>query len=150
MKDNRRKLLPTGDSTGAVVAATVASHTSPALSSRRATKPPVCSRCRLVGLLLAALLGWTAPCLAADLGADWVEPMKQVHARFTGSRGTLALFGDSITVSLAFWAPLEADPKGMDPALSRAHQKVKTYMKRECWRQWRGPAFGNEGRMTIR
>jgi len=76
--------------------------------------------------------------------------MKQVHARFTGDRGTLALFGDSITVSLAFWAPLEGAPKAMDPEMARAHQRVKGFMRPECWRQWRGAAFGNEGRMTIR
>jgi hypothetical protein len=76
--------------------------------------------------------------------------MKQVHAKFTGNRGTLALFGDSITVSLAFWAPLEWEPKAMNPGMARAHQIVKGFMKPECRRQWRGPAFGNEGRMTIR
>jgi hypothetical protein len=76
--------------------------------------------------------------------------MKKVHARFTGHPGTFALFGDSISVSLAFWAPLEWEPRGMSPALSRAHQQVKRFMKPECWRQWRGPAHGNEGRMTIR
>ena len=82
--------------------------------------------------------------------ADWIEPMKQVHARFTGNPGTLALFGDSITVSLAFWAPLEGEPKAMSSDMARAHRMVKAYMKSECWRQWRGSAFGNEGRMTIR
>jgi hypothetical protein len=102
------------------------------------------------GLLLAAVLCWTSSCFAADAGTDWSEPMKQVHARFTGTRGTLALFGDSITVSLAFWAPLEGNPKAMNPAMSHAHQTVKAYMKSECWRQWRGPAYGNESRMTIR
>lgn len=147
---NRQKFLPAGTSTSTVVAATETLRALHALSSNRATRTPMCSRRRLIGLLLTALLNWTAPCLAADPGADWIEPMKQVHARFTGNRGTVALFGDSITVSLAFWAPLEGDPEGMEPALSRAHQKVKTYIKRECWRQWRGPAFGNEGRMTIR
>ena len=149
MKVNRRRFLPAGASADAVVAVIATPRALLALSPVRATQTPV-SRRRLVGLLLVALLGWTPPCLAADPGADWIEPMKQVHAWFTGSRGTFALFGDSITVSLAFWAPLEGDPKGMDPALSQAHQMVKAYMKRECWRQWRGPAFGNEGRMNIR
>ncbi len=32
----------------------------------------------------------------------WVPAMKKVNAKFTGEQGTLALFGDSITVSKAF------------------------------------------------
>jgi hypothetical protein len=104
----------------------------------------------LAWLCLVWLVAWALPSPAASQHADWIEPMKQVHARFTGNRGTLALFGDSITVSLAFWAPLEWEPKAMNPAMAHAHQRVKSFMKSECWRQWRGPAFGNEGRMTIR
>ncbi|HUF60797.1 MAG TPA: SGNH/GDSL hydrolase family protein [Verrucomicrobiales bacterium] len=63
---------------------------------------------------------------------------------------TLALFGDSITVSMAFWAPLTPGsmeaPEEWKPALER----VWKYQREECWRRWRGPEFGNEGRMTIR
>jgi len=80
----------------------------------------------------------------------WVQPMKEVRAKFTGTPGTLALFGDSITVSLAFWAGLEGEPKGMSPEAAAALQTVKGHQRPECWRQWRGPEFGNEGRMTIR
>ena len=36
----------------------------------------------------------------------WVEPMRQVHDSYTGSGGTIARFGDSITVSLAFFKPM--------------------------------------------
>jgi len=118
--------------------------------SRPANKNSVCSCHPLAWLCLAFLLAWALPCAAADQSGDWIEPMKQVHARFTGNRGTFALFGDSITVSLAFWAPLEWEPKAMSPGMAHAHQSVKGYMKPECWRQWRGPAFGNEGRTTIR
>ncbi|MCI0459264.1 MAG: SGNH/GDSL hydrolase family protein [Gemmataceae bacterium] len=80
----------------------------------------------------------------------WVEPMKQVHARFTGTRGTLAHFGDSITVTMAYWAPLEGEPKSMPPEMARAHGLVKKFMKPECWRKWKGGGFGNTGSMTIR
>jgi hypothetical protein len=104
----------------------------------------------LAGLCLTLLMAWALPGAATGQVADWIEPMKQVHARFTGNPGTLALFGDSITVSLAFWTPLEGEPKAMSSDMTRAHRLVKAYMKPECWRQWRGPAFGNEGRMTIR
>src|SRR5262249_607208 len=76
--------------------------------------------------------------------------MKQVHARFKGTPGTFALFGDSITVSLAFWSPLAGEPKGMSPTMAKAHGLVKAHMKPECWSKWRGPEFGNQGSMTIR
>jgi hypothetical protein len=81
---------------------------------------------------------------------EWVEPMRKVHARFTGTKGTCALFGDSITVSLAFWAGLPGQRKGMDDAAKADFETVNTHQKKECWRTWRGPAYGNEGRMTIR
>ena len=48
--------------------------------------------------------------VAVPLYADepgWVAPMKDVHAKFKGTPGTLATFGDSITVTMAFWAPLQ-------------------------------------------
>jgi lysophospholipase L1-like esterase len=97
-------------------------------------------------LLLAASVAAAA---AAD-PPDWVEPMRQVHARFSGARGTFAQFGDSITVTLAFWAPLADSPKGLNAETARAHALVKGYLKPECWRQWKGPDFGNNGSMTIR
>ena len=83
-------------------------------------------------------------------GDYWVEEMKKVHARFKGKRGTLALFGDSITVSMAFWASLKWDHKNMDEPTAAAFQRVKAYMADDCWQKWRGPKYGNEGRMTIR
>jgi len=103
-----------------------------------------------LGLGLVALLMCGLPAAAAEPAPDWVEPMKQVHARFTGTRGTLALFGDSITVSLAFWAPFQWECKGLDPAGTRAWQTVRSYVRPECWQQWRGPAYGNQSGMTVR
>ena len=41
------------------------------------------------------------------------QPMRKAHARFTGTPGTFAQFGDSITVTMAFWAPLQSKPKNM-------------------------------------
>jgi len=80
---------------------------------------------------------------------DCVERMKQVHAKFKGRKGTFATFGDSITVSMAFWAPLRHNRKNMSPEGEAAFKLVNRYMKPECWDKWRGPAFGNEGGMTI-
>src|SRR5262245_53985330 len=96
----------------------------------------------------AVLLAISRPVAAAD--PDWVKPMKDVRAKFTGTPGTLALFGDSISVSLAFWAPLRGEPKGMSKEMAAAHTLVKGHIKAECWDKWRGPKYGNNGGMTIR
>src|SRR5262245_22173753 len=104
---------------------------------------------RIAALALLAL----APSATAedkDKLPDWVEPMRKVHSKFTGTPGTLALFGDSITVSLAFWAGLPGARKNMDKEAEAAYKLVSGHMKEECWRKWRGPAYGNEGRMTVR
>jgi lysophospholipase L1-like esterase len=97
---------------------------------------------------LPALLLTSLPALAAD--PAWVAPTREVHARFTGTPGTLALFGDSITVSQAFWSPLQGDPKAMSAADAKALATVRGYMKAECWNKWRGPEYGNQGSMTVR
>jgi hypothetical protein len=81
---------------------------------------------------------------------DWSEAMAAVHGRFQGKRGTFAHFGDSITVTMAFWSPLRDEPKNMSPATARAHRRVKEYMSADCWSKWKGPEYGNEGGMTIR
>ena len=80
----------------------------------------------------------------------WVEPMRKVHAQFTGAKGTFAQFGDSITVTMAFWSPLAGEPKHMNAETAEAHARVKGYMTPDCWNKWKGPGFGNNGSMTIR
>lgn len=107
---------------------------------------------RFIATTLILLLSITSA-FAGDKTKDdrtWVEPMKKVHARFTGTKGTLACFGDSITVTMAFWSPLAGQPKNMPPAMAKAHDLVKDYMKPECWSKWKGPGYGNNGSMTIR
>jgi hypothetical protein len=76
--------------------------------------------------------------------------MAKVHATFKGNPGTFAQFGDSITVTMAFWAPLQESAKNMTPEAAAAHERVKRSMKPECWREWKGPEFGSNGSMTIR
>jgi lysophospholipase L1-like esterase len=110
---------------------------------------------RILLLSLGALLPFTAPSTRAPAGEakaapDWVGPMRKVHARFTGTPGTLAQFGDSITVTMAYWAPLAHGPKNMPPDMARAYEVVKKHMKPECWAKWKGPAYGSNGSMTIR
>jgi hypothetical protein len=72
-----------------------------------------------------------------------------VHARFDGEQGTLALFGDSITASKAFWFGLQHARLGADAELIEAFQRVKSYMLEDCWDR-RGPEYGNQGQMTVR
>lgn len=94
-----------------------------------------------------------APTWASESAQEsnyWVEPMKAVHARFTGVKGTFAHFGDSITVTLAFWTPLLYERKNAPKEMEEAYTLVKSYLHEPCWRQWKGPKFGNEGSMTIR
>jgi lysophospholipase L1-like esterase len=98
-----------------------------------------------IGVLLPAGVRADEPGKAA-----WVEPMRKVHARFKGAPGTFAHFGDSITVTMAFWAPLAQPPQKMNDATARDYELVKKYLKPECWNKWKGSAYGNEGGMTIR
>ncbi len=98
-------------------------------------------------VILVAAGSGVPPATAADY---WVEPMRRVHARFSGTNGTLAHFGDSITVTMAYWAPLADTPKNMGAPAARAHSLVKGHLKPQCWRGWKGPQFGNNGSMTIR
>jgi len=98
----------------------------------------------LLGVLVG-LGGW----IGADNELEWVEAMRRVHQKFSGQKGTFAQFGDSITVTMAFWAPLPYARKNAPPEMERAFQIVNTYMRPECWR-WKGPEFGNEGGKTVK
>ena len=80
----------------------------------------------------------------------WADVMAKVHEEFSGDKGTFAHFGDSITVTLAFWTPLLYTRKNAGEEMEQTYQLVKQYLKKECWRNWKGPKFGSEGRMTIR
>ena len=109
----------------------------------------------LVGVASLLLVAWCCT-LAAAQSADagpgarvWVPAMRIVHERFTGEQGTLALFGDSITASKAFWFGLQYAREGDDREMLQALGLVKSYMLQDCWDR-RGPEYGNQGRMTIR
>jgi lysophospholipase L1-like esterase len=58
-------------------------------------------------LSVLALVLFLPPVFSAP--PDWVKPMREVHAGFTGKAGYVAQFGDSITYSMAFWSPLGWD-----------------------------------------
>jgi lysophospholipase L1-like esterase len=80
----------------------------------------------------------------------WADTMARVHSNFTGEKGTFAHFGDSITVTLAFWTPLLYSRKNAPDEMEQAYKLVEQYLKKECWRDWKGAKFGNEGGQTIR
>jgi hypothetical protein len=106
---------------------------------------------RYLWVLFAVLGLFTGAAAAEEKDTKyWIEPMKKVHARFTGTRGTFAQFGDSITVTMAFWAPLRGQPKGLSKELAHGHKTVASYMRPECWDRWKGAEYGSEGGMTIR
>jgi hypothetical protein len=98
---------------------------------------------------IITLLVTIASAQAIEPPPMWRDSVRRTHAKFTGRPGTLALFGDSITVSLAFWVPLQGEIKGASKELDRAVRRVRTHLKPECWRGWRGSAFGNEGGKTT-
>jgi hypothetical protein len=81
-------------------------------------------------------------------GADWHMNLRKVHARFRGRKGTFAHFGDSITATLAFWTPLQYARRNASPEMEQAFAAVKATLRPECWRDWKGPDYGNEGGQT--
>ena len=100
--------------------------------------------------LLSLILGFSCCALARAQDAPWVAPMKQVHAKFTGKRGTFAQFGDSITVTMAYWSSLPYEHKNLDAAAQKSFDLVNSYMLKDCWDKWKGPDYGSNGSMTIR
>ncbi len=100
--------------------------------------------------VLAIALSAALPVARADVADHWAQPMRRVHARFDGKRGTIAHFGDSITVTLAYWTPLLYKRDQAPTELADAFERVKGYQAAECWREWKGPQFGSQGSMTVR
>jgi hypothetical protein len=98
----------------------------------------------LIGLTTAT------PTRGADDPPAWVKPMKAAHAKFTGKPGTLALFGDSITVTKAFWAPLAYAPKDLPADIAGPLEVVKKHMIDDCWSKWRGAEYGSDGGQTAK
>src|SRR5437868_11144963 len=97
-----------------------------------------------------AALGSTALALGRAPGRDPQPALRRIHARFTGQRGTFAQFGDSITVTQAFWSPLQSSCRNAPPAMEAALARVRAYLRPECWRDWKGPEYGSEGGQTVR
>src|SRR5436305_8270593 len=101
-------------------------------------------KARIAQAMIAVLVFASAACAEEPL---WVAPMKQVHAKFTGKKGTFAQFGDSITVTMAYWSPLQYEHKNLDETGQKAFDLVSAYMLKDCWGKWKGPDFGSNGSM---
>jgi hypothetical protein len=80
---------------------------------------------------------------------DWVEPMREVHARFSGESGTFSQFGDSITNSRAFWFSLKWKRDNAPDQMRADFELVQGHMLDDCWDR-KGAEYGNQGRQTIR
>jgi len=80
---------------------------------------------------------------------DYIDAMKAVHARFTGTPRTLAMFGASQTSSKTFWIPLQNGGTNMSAQMQKDFALVKGYMKPECW-NWKGGSHGNSGGMLAK
>ena len=114
--------------------------------------------------LSPAIKGTPKPIKAAPAlpkGDYWVAPMREVHKKFKGKGGTLAQYGDSITVSMAFLgyrfgknAPKDIAPprkelalKNTPPEVKKELEVVDKFSDRELWWRWKGGGWGNTGQM---
>lgn len=98
------------------------------------------------GIALAFLSLETA---AGDDAPYWVKPMRQVHGKSEGEQGVFAHFGDSITYSMAYFAPLQyVDKSELPPAARDAWNVMDDYMREACYR-WKGPDKGNYSGQTA-
>jgi hypothetical protein len=105
------------------------------------------SRLIQAGAVALAFLGLAVGrAVAAD--EDWVEPMRKVRAKFTGQPGTVAQIGDSITVTMAFFTPIQYEIRNLPKELAPAHQWIRSYVQGRCWSGWKGAEWGNTGMMT--
>jgi len=81
----------------------------------------------------------------------WIEPMRKVHQRFQGTPGTLAQYGDSITVTMAYLAPLawgeKMEPKNCPPEMREKLDLIEAHANRRFWIDRKGGEWGNTGMM---
>jgi len=99
--------------------------------------------------------------VAPPEGDYWVGPMRAAHRRFKGKPGTLAQYGDSITVTMAFlgyrfgkgappdWVPprKELALKNTSPEVAKELEVVDKHSDRHLWFKWKGARWGCTGQM---
>jgi len=86
---------------------------------------------------------------------SWVAPMLAARQNYTDTdgagAGTIARFGDSISVSMAYFAPLQWGIANTDPAEAAALTWVRGWMTSACW-TWQDngvyPYHGCQGSTT--
>ena len=99
--------------------------------------------------LTAVLFLLPIACPASADQPEWVQAMRKVHANGKGEKGVFVNFGDSITYSMAYFAPLQyAGNAKMSPGTRNALNLLGGYMKKECYR-WKGPDKGNYSGQTA-
>ena len=104
---------------------------------------------------IACLLAFGASAGAKELNLtqtearDWRAEVVRVHARFHGRPGTFAQFGDSITETLAFWAPFSTPARTPHPGWSAPSGWLRLVCVQNAGAEWKGPEFGNQGGRTI-
>jgi hypothetical protein len=76
----------------------------------------------------------------------WVEPMKEVHKNFSGTKGFVATYGDSITYDVHFWLPLRARVKHNKEVDLK---KLLAYIDAGSWTT-KGPENCNYNRWTVK
>jgi len=101
-----------------------------------------------IALLAAAVSG---PARAEDY--DWVTPMRHVHADYQDRtvpaiQGTIAQFGDSITVTQAYFEPLRYAHTNVSPQDQVKLDWLQSYIYQPCW-GWYGGAYGSTGGTTV-
>jgi len=92
--------------------------------------------------ILSLFFVLTALSMAAEAGLvseTWVKSMQEVHKNFKGKKGTVVLFGDSITEDENFWTTMREGVKNADFDAAKA---IK-YIDKECWEN-KGESYGNK------
>lgn len=105
----------------------------------------------LCAVTIAGVLG-VAPRQSANAQQqlpDWVPAMRRVAESASGEAGILLNVGDSISYSLAYFAPLQSIDQATAPRdVVSASATLDAFLKPECYR-WKGPEYGNEGGKTA-
>jgi hypothetical protein len=103
---------------------------------------------RILVPLLVAITGLTFALPGPAAEPDWVDAMRQVAAKGQARKGVLVNLGDSITYSMAYFAPLQFKKQNMSPAMAEAFETVDGRMRKECYR-WKGVDRGNMSGKTA-